>query len=66
MEYETAVQDYYQHACCSCGILCKRKSVSVVKFPDNLETKVWSTLKDFILSDDSKAVFLCATIVKLL
>ena len=55
MEYKTAVQEYHQHTCCSCGILCKRNSVSVVKFPDNFGTKIWSALKDFILSDDSKA-----------
>ena len=37
--YENAVQDYYQHPCCSCGIFFKRKSVSIVRFPNNLGTK---------------------------
>ena len=62
MEYETAVQDFYQHPSCSCGMLFK-KGVSILRFPDNLGTKVWSVLKDFILSDDSKAAeksfFMC-------
>ena len=61
--YDKDVHDYYKHPCCSCCMLFKRKSVSVVKFEHNLGTAVWPTLKKFLLCEDSAAVsksfFMC-------
>ena len=53
--YDKDVHDYYKHPCCSCCMLFKRKSVSVVKFEHNLGTAVWPALKHFLLCKDSAA-----------
>ena len=53
--YDKDVHDYYKHPCCSCCMLFKRKSVSVVKFEHNLGTAVWPALKTFLLCEDSAA-----------
>ena len=53
--YDKDVHDYYKHPCCSCCMLFKRKSVSVVKFEHNLGTAVWPALKNFLLCEDSAA-----------
>ena len=61
--YDKDVHDYYKHPCCSCCMLFKRKSVSVVKFEHNLGTAVWPALKKFLLCEDSAAAsqsfFMC-------
>ena len=54
-QYDKDVHDYYKHPCCSCCMLFKRKSVSVVKFEHNLGTAVWPALKNFLLCEDSAA-----------
>ena len=54
-QYDKDVHDYYKHPCCSCCMLFKRKSVSVVKFEDSLGTAVWPALKNFLLCEDSAA-----------
>ena len=53
--YDEDVHDYYEYPCCSCCMLFKRKSVSVVKFEDSLGTAVWPALLKFLLCEDSAA-----------
>ena len=53
--YDKDVHDYYKHPCCSCCMLFKRKSVSVVKFEHNLGTAVRPAFKNFLLCEDSAA-----------
>ena len=53
--YDKDVHDYYKYPCCSCIMLFKRKSVSVVKSEDSLGIAVWPALKIFLLCEDSAA-----------
>ena len=48
-QFESEVDDYPEHVCCSCECLYQRKSVTKVKFSDKLGNAVWPRLKEFIL-----------------
>ena len=47
-DLEKEIDDYPEHACCSCERLHQRKSVTVVKLSDDLGNVVWSRLKRYI------------------
>ena len=48
-QFESEVDDYPEHVCCSCECLYQRKSVTKVKLSDKLGNAVWPRLKEFIL-----------------
>ncbi len=48
-QLEKEINDFPDHACCSCDRLHQRKSVTRVKFSDDLGSEVWPRLKSFIL-----------------
>ena len=48
-QFESEVDDYPAHVCCSCECLYQRKSVTKVKLSDKLGNAVWPRLKEFIL-----------------
>ena len=48
-QFESEIDDYPEHVCCSCECLYQRKSVTKVKFTDKLGNAVWPRLKEFIL-----------------
>ena len=48
-QFESEVDDYPKHVCCSCECLYQRKSVTKVKLSDKLGNAVWPRLKEFIL-----------------
>ena len=48
-QFESEVDDYHEHVCCSCECLYQRKSVTKVKLSDKLGNAVWPRLKEFIL-----------------
>ena len=48
-QFESEVDDYTEHVCCSCECLYQRKSVTKVKLSDKLGNAVWPRLKEFIL-----------------
>ena len=48
-QFESEVDDYPEHVCCSCECLCQRKSVTKVKLSDKLGNAVWPRQKEFIL-----------------
>ena len=49
IQFESEVDDYPEHVCCSCECLYQRKSVPKVKLSDKLGNAVWPRLKEFIL-----------------
>ena len=62
-ELEKEIDDFPDHACCSCASLQQRKSVSVVKLSDDLKSDVWARLKSSMLDKNPKAynqpLYLC-------
>ncbi len=48
-QLEREIDDFPDHACCSCECLHQRKSVSRVKLSDDLGSEVWPRFKSFIL-----------------
>ena len=44
-QFESEVDDYHEHVCCSCECLYQRKSVTKVKLSDKLGNAVWPRLK---------------------
>ena len=48
-QFESEVDDYPEHVCCSCECLYQRKSVTKAKLSDKLGNAVWPRLKEFIL-----------------
>ena len=48
-QFESEIDDYPEHVCCSCECLYQRKSVTKVQLSDKLGNAVWPTLKEFIL-----------------
>ena len=62
-ELEKEIEDFPDHACCSCACLQQRKSVSIVKLSDDLKSDVWVRLKSFMLDKNPQAsnqpLYLC-------
>ena len=54
-ELEKEIEDFPDHACCSCACLLQRRSVSVVKLSDDLKSDVWARLKSYMLDKNPKA-----------
>ena len=48
-QLEKEIDDFPEHACCSCDQLHQRKSVTRVKLSDSLSSEVCPRLKSFIL-----------------
>ena len=45
-QLEKEIDDFPEHACCSCNQLHQRKSVTRVKLSDSLSNEVWPRLKN--------------------
>ena len=54
-QLEKEIDDFPEHACCSCNQLHQRKSVTRVKLSDSLSSEVWPRLKSFILEQNPSA-----------
>ena len=52
---EKEIDDYPEHVCWSCECLYQKKSVTHVKFSDNLSRDVWPRLKEYILEHNPAA-----------
>ena len=47
-DFEKEIEDFREHACCSCERLHQRKCVSKIKLSDKLSSEVWPRLTFFI------------------
>ena len=54
-QLENEVQDFPEHACCSCERLHQRKSLTRVNLSDELSHDVWPQLKSYILEQNPDA-----------
>ena len=62
-QLENEVQDFPEHACCSCERLHQRKFLTRVNLSDELSQDVWPQLKSYILEQNPDAgdhvLFMC-------
>ena len=62
-QLENEVQDFPEHACCSCERLHQRKSLTRVNLSDELSHDVWPQVKSYILEQNPDAgdhvLFMC-------
>ena len=62
-QLENEVQDFPEHACCSCERLHQRKGLTKVNLSDELSHDVWPQLKSYILEQipdaDDHVLFMC-------
>ena len=54
-QLQKEIDDYPQHACCSCERLHQRKAVSRVELSQNLGGEVWLRLKSYIVEQNPTA-----------
>ena len=52
-QLQKEIDDYPEHACCSCERLHQRKAVTRVKLSENLGSEVWSRLKSYIAEQNT-------------
>ena len=61
--FQKQIDDYPDHACCSCERLHQRKAVSVVTLSDELDSRIWPILRNFITDNDplanDKVLYMC-------
>ena len=57
VQLQKEIDDYPEHACCSCECLHQRKAVTRVKLSENFrsESEVWSSLKSYIAEQSPNA-----------
>ena len=54
-QLEKEINDFLEHAYCSCERLHQRKSVTRVKLSDDLGSEMWHRLKGFLLQQNPNA-----------
>ena len=47
-DFEKEIEDFPEHACCSCERLHQRKCVTKIKLSDKLSSEVWPRFTTFI------------------
>ena len=61
--FQKQIDDYPDHACCRCERLHQRKAVSVVTLSDELDSRIWPILRNFITDNDplanDKVLYMC-------
>ena len=51
-DFEKEIEDFPEHACCSCERLHQRKCVTKIKLSDKLSSEVWPRLTSFITQNN--------------